>query len=70
MDYLGEVVAGGEIDSVERDVSCLFLTVEDIKRIPEFDLRNFRETIFTQNLPFMQIGARKSKINIEDMQIY
>ena len=70
LDYLGEIVAGGEIDSVERDVSCLYLTIDDIKRIPEFDLKNFRETIFSQNLPFMQIGARKSKIDIEEMQNY
>lgn len=70
LDYLGEIVAGGEIDSVERNVSCLFLTIEDIKRIPEFDLKNFRETIFAQNMPFMQIGARKSKIDIEEMQNY
>ena len=70
MDYLGEIVAGSDLGyngGGERSVTCLHLTVEDIKRIPEFELRNFRDVIHNQNFPFMQIGARKCRMNIEDL---
>mmetsp|Transcript_6554 Transcript_6554/g.7845 ORF Transcript_6554/g.7845 Transcript_6554/m.7845 type:complete len:93 (+) Transcript_6554:716-994(+) len=60
MDYLGDVCAGGEaeqfaeksekanttwIQANERDVNCWHLTVEDMRRIPEFELNCISETI-------------------------
>ena len=58
LDYLGEIVAGCDIQSgpaaaAERTVSCHYLTPEDMRRIPEFELKNFSEVIHESNMPFM-----------------
>ena len=60
MDYLGDIVAGGEVEMYsdkkipkteqwfqrnERDVSCWHLSMEDMRRIPEFEIRCACEVI-------------------------
>ena len=80
MDYMGDVVAGGDIKPekgkgqskhIESELVCWYLPIEGLRRIPEFELNFARSNLKAQNKPFMQIAARKYGTNrIKDLQTY
>lgn len=71
LDFLGEIVAGASLNkddqSSEKPVTVWHLSIDSLQRIPEYELKQLKETMFQQSLSFMQIGARKFKMTIQKM---
>ena len=58
LDYLGDIVAGSKFSKQGKEIVCLYLSANDLRRIHESEKRHFKLVQQGYLTPFLQIAAR------------